>query len=700
MCKLYTCYDNAMRLYSDLDIQIGAQNAESYSVMIRGLGGEAQGILYLADEERLEPLMSRLLQLDVDEDLLMQLGSALFDALFQGPVRDVYTRSQGALTNQQSLRIRLHFVSNVPHLSSLPWEFMYDPHQGPLALLDTPIVRFLPQQDKLPVIAAPLPLRVLLTAAQTPPAINIERELSAAQDALAPMADRVSVTIESHLTMTRFQQLLRSGFHVWHFVGHGNFDAQGSSGHLLFEDALGDPERVSAMQLGIMLNRSGLRLVILDACSSGQIATDPFRSIAPALVRAQIPAVIAMQFQVPEETTVAFSTEFYRALAEGQPIDACVTEGRRAVMNVSGLGRADWGIPVVYTRAQDGRLFEAPATTPMADIEPVEHPATEPIGEGLDALRLMMETTADIHEAVVAFRTDFQVASEQIDALGMYKDLHDQLHALQIHCYNLVALEIRRTSSEDVAWDTLSNYELTLQGVSEQVRRIAATSSLGARETAWVADLALSQSEMAAAIEDLDLQRLKKSARLLNRVLTIQPVQINARLSAAARMLRLETLVQALRRIRDRLPANERTTPKGQQFEQAVGALGSLSIALAIQVNDHDLHQAVDLELRRIETTLDHDLYELEQSWPELKSLAQPLYINSADAWSSMVQSESSKLDQACAVQDPVKMRHFFRRYRRQMGDRFYRVDVDLKRLCDDLRVIGEPLNAVLQIMT
>ncbi len=689
-----------MRLYSDLDIQIAAQDAASYAVMIRGLGGEAQGMLDLADRDGLYMLIERLQKLDVDEETLMLLGSELFDAIFQGTVRDVYTRSQGALTAQQSLRIRLHFVANEPRITALPWEFMYDPHQGPLALLDTPIVRFLPQQDKLPTLAAPLPLRILLTAAQTPPAINIERELSAAHDALAPMADRVEVTIEPHLTMSRFQQLLRSGFHVWHFVGHGHFDARSGSSHLLFEDTMGDPERVSAMQLGIMLNRSGLRLVILDACSSGQIATDPFRSIAPALIRAQTPAVIAMQFQVPEETTVAFSTEFYRALTEGQPIDACVTEGRRAVMNVSGLGRADWGIPVVYTRAQDGRLFEPPAITPMADIEPVDHPAAEPIGEGLDALRLMMETTTDIHDAVVAFRTDFQVASEQIDALGMYKDLHDQLHALQVHCYNLIALEVRRNNSEDVAWDTLSNYELTLQGVTEQVRRIAYSSSLGAHETAWVSDLEQSQSEMSAAIEELDLQRLKKAARLLNRVLTIQPVQINARLSAAARMLRLETLVQALRRIRDRLPVNERTTPKGQQFEQAVGALGTLSIALAMQVNDHDLHQAVDLELRRIEATLDHDLYELEQSWSDLKGLAQPLYINSVDAWSTMVQSEANKLDGVLAAQDPVKMRHFFRRYRRQMGDRFYRVDVDLKRLCDDLRVIGEPLNAVLQIMS
>ena len=43
------------------------------------------------------------------------------------------------------------------------------------------------------------------------------------------------------------------------------------------------------MQLGIMLNRSSLRLVVLDACQGGKLATDPFGSMAPALVRAQIP---------------------------------------------------------------------------------------------------------------------------------------------------------------------------------------------------------------------------------------------------------------------------------------------------------------------------------------------------------------------------------------------------------------------------
>ena len=103
-----------------------------------------------------------------------------------------------------------------------------------------------------------------------------------------------------------------------------------------------------------------MRLIVLDACKGAKLATDPFRSTAPALIRAQIPAVVAMQFTVPEEATRAFATEFYRALAQGFPIDACVTEGRKAVMNATGLGRADWGIPVVYTRAHDGRLFELP----------------------------------------------------------------------------------------------------------------------------------------------------------------------------------------------------------------------------------------------------------------------------------------------------------------------------------------------------
>ncbi|MDQ2999250.1 MAG: CHAT domain-containing protein, partial [Chloroflexota bacterium] len=296
-----------------------------------------------------------------DEETLVELGKMLFGALFQGAIKDVYVRSQGALAPNQGLRLRLSIVPTETAVIALPWEFLYDPDQGPLALLDAPIVRYLPQSSRIPSLKAELPLKVLVTGAHTPPRTDVERELNEVVAALSELGQHVQITVEPHLTPQKLQLLLREGFHVWHFVGHGGFAKDGATGRLFFEDATGDSEPVSAMQLGIMLNRSSLRLVMLDACQGGKLATDPFRSMAPALIRAQIPAVVAMQFTVPEEVTRAFAGEFYRALAEGFPIDACVTEGRKAVMNASGLSNADWGIPVVYTRAPDGRLFELPS---------------------------------------------------------------------------------------------------------------------------------------------------------------------------------------------------------------------------------------------------------------------------------------------------------------------------------------------------
>ncbi len=314
------------------------------------------------DDPIFQALAARLASLNTDEETLVELGKMLFHALFQGAIKDVYVRSQGALTPDQGLRLRLSIVPTETAVIALPWEFLYDPDQGPLALLDAPIVRYLPQSSRIPSLKADLPLKVLVTGAHTPPQTDVERELNEVVAALSELGQHVQITIEPHLTPQKLQLLLRQGFHIWHFVGHGGFAKDGTTGRLFLEDATGDTEAVSAMQLGIMLNRSSLRLVMLDACQGGKLSTDPFRSMAPALIRAQIPAVVAMQFTVPEEATRAFAGEFYRALADGFPIDACVTEGRKAVMNASGLSNADWGIPVVYTRAPDGRLFELPTT--------------------------------------------------------------------------------------------------------------------------------------------------------------------------------------------------------------------------------------------------------------------------------------------------------------------------------------------------
>ncbi|HEU5104046.1 MAG TPA: CHAT domain-containing protein [Roseiflexaceae bacterium] len=347
--------------YLAFTIIVGPHEAQGYPVTARSPGGDARGTLVLPHGPGYEALLGRLARLDLDEAGTAELGQLLFHALFQGSIKEAYIRSQGMLGPDHGLRLRLDISLSEAEVATQPWELLHDPDRGPLALLDVAAMRYVPLQAVEPAARASLPLKVLLTAAQTPPKVDVERELRAVQAALTPLGAFVEVTVEPHLTSTRLQRLLRTErFHVWHFVGHGGVARDDDTGLLILEDETGDVTHITAPGLGVLLNRSTLRLVVLDACGSGTLRLHPLRSLAPALVRAQVPAVVAHQFSIPEETARAFATEFYQALAEGLPIDACVTEGRKAVMNVTGLARPDWGLPVVYTRAPDGMLLDLP----------------------------------------------------------------------------------------------------------------------------------------------------------------------------------------------------------------------------------------------------------------------------------------------------------------------------------------------------
>jgi hypothetical protein len=351
--------------YALFDILIRTASQGNYTVDVRSvLGGDARSTFTPPfGNPTYDHFAKQLQDLETDEDGLVELGQFLFHALFQGSIKDVYKLSQGGLKAGQGLRLRLDIDPALTEIIELPWEFLYDPDRGPLATLNMSVVRYLSQQSAPAALATPLPIHVLLTGAATPPEPDVKRELDEVSKALAELeeAGYVKIHIEEHLTRTKLQRLLRGGFHIWHFIGHGARSKDSKSGTLVFEDSTGSAESISARELGIYLDSSGVQLIVLDACNSAKLTTDPYRSIAPALIRAHVPAVVAMQFTAPQEVTRAFAAEFYRTLAEGFPIDACVTEGRKAIIGATGLRRPDWGIPVIYTRAPDGNLFELPA---------------------------------------------------------------------------------------------------------------------------------------------------------------------------------------------------------------------------------------------------------------------------------------------------------------------------------------------------
>ncbi len=321
---------------------------------------------------------------------------------------------------------------------------------------------------------------------------------------------------------------------------------------------------------------------------------------------------------------------------------------------------------------------------------------TEAIGTGLFALRELMQRSSDVRTDVIAFQTDFRAAREQIDVLGDYKDLHDLLHRLQFHCYNGVVQSALRFPSDDIVVDNLTDYALTLDGIVAELRLVVARSTLSKQEISWIDDVVAAKADLNAALDGLDEKLLKRVIWRLNRLLTTQPALINKSLNQTARVLRLPSLSEALARIYDRLTSLELDAGKVQQFETGVRALRQLDRGLIALVDDHDRWQALDLELRRIDGTLDHDLFDLEMSWPDVKTRAELLYLNVVEDWAQALQKESHGLDEALVASNPVKVKRGFRNFQRRVSERFFHVDVNLKAVCGDLRQIGAPLASVL----
>ena len=139
----------------------------------------------------------------------------------------------------------------------------------------------------------------------------------------------------------------------------GRYDRDTETGVLLFEDDAGWARPVSGDKLGMIVHDfSSLRLAVLNACEGARTArSDPFAGVAGSLVRRDIPAVVAMQFEISDEAAIVFAGGFYRPLAAGAPVDTSVAAARLAML-AERSDDIEWGTPVLFMRVPDGRLFD------------------------------------------------------------------------------------------------------------------------------------------------------------------------------------------------------------------------------------------------------------------------------------------------------------------------------------------------------
>ena len=310
-----------------------------------------------------------------DVEAAKRFGDQLFRSVFTGELLGQlrssidHTRDRG-----QGLRIRLR-LKGVPELAELPWEFLYDQEQDHFIATSTttPMVRYLDLPQSVGPLRVKLPLRVLVVIAgpRNLPTLDAEGEWERLKQTLGPLETAGSLVLERLPTATLDALRRRARgepFHILHFIGHGGFDEAAGDGVLHFESPQGLNDPIPGQLLGnVLRDHDCLRLAVLNACEGArQSNKDPFSGVAQSLCQQRLPAIVAMQFEISDAAAKAFAEEFYGAIAEGFPVDASVSEARKALFG--GRYGQEWATPVLYMRSPNGLLFDV-----QRRAKPVEH---------------------------------------------------------------------------------------------------------------------------------------------------------------------------------------------------------------------------------------------------------------------------------------------------------------------------------------
>jgi WD40 repeat protein len=309
----------------------------------------------LAELERTEPDRSRVQHLgDTLRAFLEQVGWEREDAALLEAVR---ARQPVFLT----------FRSDAPELYALPWELVTLRGSGlHLGELRGCTVRYeWPGSSSAPPQPAPPPLggRILFAWSAAGGTVPAEAQLRALQRACQrgghPFDPRRDVV--AHVSPRGLTAALERGgpVAVLHLLCHGARAGAGRPAGLLWNASVegGEPELIDGGDLRQYLepHAGRIRLVVLSACLSGGAGPpgDALGSVAQALHRAGLAAVVASRFPLSVEGSVGLTESLYGELL-GRPSSLEQALDSARVRLALDPRRLDWASLQLYARAADG----------------------------------------------------------------------------------------------------------------------------------------------------------------------------------------------------------------------------------------------------------------------------------------------------------------------------------------------------------
>jgi hypothetical protein len=284
---------------------------------------------------------------------LKKLGLMVYDSLFREQIREELLNMLGSARN-----LRLHWLGDPadPISAALPWKCLFVP-SAPVGFLALTRKYSLTRRNgaakSMPVSRIGETLRMLFVTASpsmVAPLPSVAQEIATVRSVLEP-SGRAELVIIENARVEQVNHVMREFRpHVFHFSGHGTFRPEAAAGELLFQTSSGTAHIVTAQQLAVMLHENDVSLAVLNGCDTGVSSTnDAVSSVAGALVKAGVPAVVATLREVMDEAATRFSREFYRSFVAGFTVEGCMGEARKALS----LDNWDWSAYALFVGSAD-----------------------------------------------------------------------------------------------------------------------------------------------------------------------------------------------------------------------------------------------------------------------------------------------------------------------------------------------------------
>lgn len=354
--------------YFDLEITIEKKVGENYPIRISSnKKGHTSGSMSLNLDEFQEALLS-LGDDDAKLDDVKKVGTLLFEKLFQDKVNNIYQQSIGQINADKEEGVRISLRIDPPEIAALPWELIYDEDRDSFLAMsvETPLTRYLEVFEPIRELATEPPIKVLLVIPNRSE-LDDEGEKKIVVAAIEELQKRIPVKIkiiEGTVTQKKIDQaLLEDKYHIFHFIGHGKFSKDKAC--LIINNEAGKDDELSSFPFSLYFESyPSIKLIILNSCKGAKLSpTQPLVGMAPELIKKGVPAVVAMQYSIPDDVAVVFADGFYRKLCASVDrgrVDMAVSHARKRICQEY-EDTYDFAIPVLFMRSDTGIIFSFPA---------------------------------------------------------------------------------------------------------------------------------------------------------------------------------------------------------------------------------------------------------------------------------------------------------------------------------------------------